>query len=53
MLDHLGTAPQLPAGYGTMLMLALVPPLCRRVMDPRVLLEWRKEHASDAPAANV
>jgi len=29
-------APQLPAGYGTMLLLALVPPLWRRVMDPRV-----------------
>ena len=28
-------APQLPAGYGTMLLLALVPPLWRRVMDPR------------------
>jgi alkane 1-monooxygenase len=30
-------APQLPAGYGTMVVLALVPPLWRRVMDPRVL----------------
>jgi len=29
-------APQLPAGYGTMLLLALVPPLWKRVMDPRV-----------------
>ncbi len=29
-------APQLPAGYGTMLLLALVPPLWFRVMDPRV-----------------
>lgn len=29
-------APQLPAGYGSMLLLALVPPLWRRVMDPRV-----------------
>jgi alkane 1-monooxygenase len=28
-------APQLPAGYGSMLLLALVPPLWRRVMDPR------------------
>jgi alkane 1-monooxygenase len=33
-------APQLPAGYGTMLMLALVPPLWRRVMDPRVLAHY-------------
>jgi alkane 1-monooxygenase len=28
-------APQLPAGYGTMFLLALVPPLWFRVMDPR------------------
>jgi len=31
--DH---APQLPAGYATMLLLALVPPLWRKVMDRRV-----------------
>lgn len=29
------TAPQLPFGYGTMLLLATIPPLWRRVMDPR------------------
>ena len=29
-------APQLPAGYGTMFLLALVPPLWFKVMDPRV-----------------
>ena len=28
-------APQMPAGYGTMMLLALFPPLWRRVMDPR------------------
>ncbi len=33
-------APQLPAGYGTMVVLALVPPLWRRVMDPRVLAHY-------------
>ncbi|MBI3215001.1 MAG: alkane 1-monooxygenase [Mycobacterium sp.] len=33
-------APQLPAGYGAMLALALVPPLWRRVMDPRVLAHY-------------
>jgi alkane 1-monooxygenase len=33
-------APQLPAGYGTMIVLALVPPLWRRVMDPRVLAHY-------------
>ncbi len=30
-------APQLPFGYATMVLLAAVPPLWRRVMDPRVL----------------
>lgn len=29
-------APQLPAGYGTMTMVALLPPLWRRMMDGRV-----------------
>lgn len=29
-------APQLPAGYPTMVLLALLPPLWSRVMDPRV-----------------
>ncbi|CAM2764654.1 alkane 1-monooxygenase [Skermania piniformis] len=33
-------APQLPAGYATMVLLALVPPLWRRVMDPRVLSHY-------------
>ncbi len=30
-------APQLPAGYATMVLLAFVPPLWRKVMDPRVV----------------
>ena len=30
-------APQLPAGYATMILLALIPPLWRHVMDRRVL----------------
>lgn len=30
-------APQLPFGYATMVLLAAVPPLWRKVMDPRVL----------------
>lgn len=36
-LCHAEEAPQLPAGYATMLLLALFPPLWRRVMDWRVL----------------
>lgn len=35
-LRHLENSPQLPAGYATMLLLALLPPLWRRVMDPKV-----------------
>ncbi|OHV29512.1 MULTISPECIES: alkane 1-monooxygenase [Pseudofrankia] len=33
-------SPQLPSGYPTMILLALVPPLWRRVMDPRVLAHY-------------
>ncbi|TFV55203.1 alkane 1-monooxygenase [Mycobacterium sp. PS03-16] len=36
-LRHADEAPQLPAGYATMILLALVPPLWRRVMDWRVI----------------
>ncbi len=34
-LLHHDDSPQLPAGYATMFVLALIPPLWRRVMDPR------------------
>jgi alkane 1-monooxygenase len=50
ILDHLATAPQLPAGYGTMFLVALVPPLWRRVMDPRVEA-WRRTYASEELAS--
>jgi alkane 1-monooxygenase len=36
VLHALDAAPQLPTGYGAMFVLALAPPLWRRVMDPRV-----------------
>ena len=36
-LRHCAEAPQLPAGYFGMFLVALVPPLWRRVMDPRVM----------------
>lgn len=36
LLRHYDGVPQLPAGYATMLLVALVPPVWRRVMDPRV-----------------
>ncbi|MEV3903389.1 alkane 1-monooxygenase [Mycobacterium sp. NPDC050551] len=39
-LRHADEAPQLPGGYATMLVLALVPPLWRRVMDWRVVQHY-------------
>ncbi|BBZ27092.1 alkane 1-monooxygenase [Mycolicibacterium madagascariense] len=39
-LRHDDEAPQLPAGYSTMLLLAGIPPLWRRVMDPLVLAHY-------------
>ncbi|MGO4914444.1 alkane 1-monooxygenase [Pseudogemmobacter sp. W21_MBD1_M6] len=39
-------APQLPFGYPVMTMAAMVPPLWRRVMNPRVRA-WRKQHYPD------
>jgi alkane 1-monooxygenase len=35
-LRHFDDVPQLPTGYAGMILLAAVPPLWRRVMDPRV-----------------
>ncbi len=35
-LRHVDDSPQLPTGYAGMVVLALFPPLWRRVMDPRV-----------------
>lgn len=42
-------APELPSGYGAMATLALVPPLWRRVMDPRVAAHYR----GDLSLANI
>jgi len=45
-----GEAPQLPFGYPLMLMIALVPPLWFRLMNPRVAA-WRARHyPQGAPA---
>ena len=35
-LRHFDESPQLPTGYAGMILLALLPPLWRRVMDPKV-----------------
>lgn len=36
-LRHADEAPQLPSGYATMMLIAMVPPLWRHVMDRRVI----------------
>ena len=48
LLQTYGTdeAPQLPFGYPVMTTLALVPPLWRRVMNPRVRA-WRRQFYPD------
>ena len=47
-LEHVPGAPQLPTGYAAMILLALVPPLWHRVMDPR-LAAWERAYRA-APA---
>jgi alkane 1-monooxygenase len=46
-LEHVAAAPQLPTGYGGMVLIALLPPLWRQVMDPR-LAAWRALEARGA-----
>ena len=46
-LEANAAAPLLPYGYKTMIVLALVPPLWRRVIDPR-LRDWDARFATQA-----
>ncbi len=39
-LRHVDDAPQLPTGYAGMIVLAVIPPIWRRVMDRRVLAHY-------------
>ncbi|MFE1784336.1 alkane 1-monooxygenase [Streptomyces sp. NPDC059506] len=48
-LRHFEESPQLPSGYAGMILLALVPPLWRRVMDPLVLAHY----GGDVARANI
>jgi alkane 1-monooxygenase len=48
-LRHFEEAPQLPTGYAGMILLALVPPLWRRVMDPRLIAHYD----GDVTRANI
>jgi alkane 1-monooxygenase len=42
-LRHVEEAPQLPTGYAGMILLAIVPPLWRRVMDHKLLAHYGGE----------
>ncbi len=44
-LRHVDDAPQLPTGYAGMIVLAVIPPLWRRVMDHRVLAHYSGQPA--------
>jgi alkane 1-monooxygenase len=44
-LRHVDEAPQLPTGYAGMILLAVIPPVWRRVMDHRVLAHYGGEMA--------
>ena len=48
-LRHVDEAPQLPSGYALMICVAFVPPLWRRVMDPKVLAHYD----GDVTRANI
>lgn len=48
-LRHYEDVPQLPYGYATMLLMALVPPLWHRVMDERALA-WRETERTSPEA---
>jgi alkane 1-monooxygenase len=48
-LRHFEEAPQLPSGYATMILAALLPPVWRRVMDPLVMAHY----AGDVSRAHV
>lgn len=48
-LRHYDVSPRLPAGYAAMILLALIPPLWRRVMDKRV----RAHYDGDLGRANL
>ena len=43
ILRHFDDSPQLPGGYATMFLLALVPPFWFKVMNPRVEAYYREE----------
>ena len=53
VLRHFDQSPQLPSGYPAMILLALVPPLWFRVMNPRLERWQQRMHSTDEIAAVV
>ncbi|MFV8752952.1 alkane 1-monooxygenase [Nannocystaceae bacterium ST9] len=51
-LRHYEDVPQLPAGYATMVVVALIPPLWFRIMDPRVSA-WNSKVGESAVATTL
>jgi alkane 1-monooxygenase len=51
LLRHFPESPQLPAGYATMVVLACIPPLWRKIMDPKVAVYESQRAARAAQAA--
>jgi alkane 1-monooxygenase len=51
-LRHYDDVPQLPAGYATMILVSLVPPLWRSIMDPRVAAWNERVEQGTAPATH-
>ena len=49
VLRHFDQAPQLPNGYAGMVLLALVPPLWRKVMDPKVEAHRKRLNGEPSP----
>ena len=49
VLRHYDDVPQLPTGYAGMIVLAAIPPVWRRVMDPKVL----EHYEGDVTRANL
>ncbi|GAB2583754.1 alkane 1-monooxygenase [Paractinoplanes abujensis] len=45
-LRSFDVSPQLPAGYATMLLAALIPPVWHRIMDERVIAHYRGDVSS-------
>lgn len=45
VLDHVEESPQLPYGYPLMVLIAAVPPLWFRIMDP-LLANWHRDRAA-------